>query len=165
MRKLLAATVLAVLLPACGSIVNGSAQTVTFDSRPSDARIVITNRAGRTVFDGRTPSSVTLNRAVGYFKPEVYKVRIEKEYCETTELYLTPKISGWFFANFLMFGGFWGMLIIDPLTGGMYTLAPDAVNQTLAAWGSTAAIGDGELIVALAQEVPPEIMQTAQRLR
>lgn len=164
MRKFLLVTLLVALLPACGSLFNGSVQTIGLNTQPSDARIVITNRAGRTVYDGRSPSAVTLPRSVGYFKPELYKVRIEKEYCETTELYLTPKVSSWFFANFLMFGGFWGMLIIDPLTGGMYTLAPDAVNATLAAWGEKSALQDGELRVTLVQDVPPEVMQRAQRI-
>src|SRR5436305_14092712 len=39
-------------------------------------------------------------------------------------------INGWYFGN-LAFGGVIGMLVVDPLTGAMYTLEPDQIDQTL----------------------------------
>lgn len=153
-----------ILLQGCASIFNGSTQTFAINTTPSDARITITNRAGKQVYAGRSPGSVTLEKGRGYFKSEVYKVRIEKEYCETTEIYLTPRVSGWYFANFAMFGGLWGLLIIDPLTGAMYTLSPEQIDEKLPPWGSGQSAAEGSLNVVLLEDVPPALMQSAKRL-
>ena len=50
----------------------------------------------------------------------------------TAEVNLTSSVSGWYFAN-LVFGGGIGMLIVDPLTGAMYNLSPDKIDQNLTA--------------------------------
>jgi hypothetical protein len=43
---------------------------------------------------------------------------------------LDSSVSGWYFGN-LAFGGVIGMLIVDPLTGAMYNLTPDKIDQPL----------------------------------
>lgn len=39
-------------------------------------------------------------------------------------------LSGWYLGN-VVFGGLIGLLIVDPLTGAMYNLTPDKIEQPL----------------------------------
>ena len=72
MNKLLAASMISatVLMTGCASIIKGSTQTLTFTSVPDSAKIEIKNRAGQSVHVGQTPTTVSLKKGAGYFKPE-----------------------------------------------------------------------------------------------
>jgi hypothetical protein len=45
---------------------------------------------------------------------------------------LDSTLSGWYFGNILI-GGLIGLLIVDPLTGAMYDLEPENIEQSLTA--------------------------------
>jgi hypothetical protein len=61
------------------------------------------------------------------------------------ETHVVSTIDGWYFGNILL-GGLVGMLIVDPITGDMYTLSPMDVNCNLAP--STVASPPGEIKAA-----------------
>jgi hypothetical protein len=65
-------------------------------------------------------------------------------------------VSGWYFGN-LLFGGVIGMLIVDPLTGAMYNLTPEKIEQSMSA--SQAQLihnGQGLLIILASQTTQHE---------
>jgi hypothetical protein len=69
---------------------------------------------------------------------------------------LHSSVSGWYFGN-VVFGGLIGMLIVDPLTGAMYNLTPEKIEQPLTA--SQAHIirdGKGFLVVMASQATERE---------
>ena len=76
--------------------------------------------------------TVTLNRGAGYFKPEIYTIKFDKEGYESKEVVVTGQVNGWYFGNIIFGGLILGMLIVDPNTGAMYSLSTDKVDEALA---------------------------------
>ena len=108
------------LLCSCASIVSGSTTSLVVNSNPSEARLEVTNRAGLPVYKGETPAVMTLPTGGGYFKRELYTFRVHKKgYGETTRSVMA-RIDPWYWGN-ILFGGLIGFLIVDPITGAMYT--------------------------------------------
>ena len=123
---------IAVAASGCASIIKGSDQSVSFKSEPAEARLVITDvRQGRDIHVGTTPFTTSLKRGAGYFKKSKYKVTIEKPGYRKEEVSLEGSPGGWYLAGNLVFGGLIGYLIVDPLTGAMWTLDPEDVMVTL----------------------------------
>ena len=54
------------ILTGCASIVSKSSWPFTVDSNPSGANVSITNKAGKEVYQGRTPASMKLKSGSGF---------------------------------------------------------------------------------------------------
>ncbi|WP_338477514.1 hypothetical protein VRB67_13020 [Pseudomonas trivialis] len=118
-------------LGGCASIVSDSKPKVGMYSLPTNANYVIKDSAGSVVLKGVTPGTAILETSRGYFKSQSYSVTFQKEgYTETT-VPLKSTVSGWYWGN-LLIGGLIGMLVVDPLTGAMYTLPDDATGKLTA---------------------------------
>jgi hypothetical protein len=141
----------------CASIVKGPFQKVSFTSEPSEAKVVITDvREGREIHVGSTPFTTSLKRGAGYFKKAKYNVTFEKPGYRTEAVALEGTPGGWYIGGNLLFGGGMGFLIVDPATGAMWTLEPDAVSVTLQKQGALGPRDDG-LTVLLRADVPAEL--------
>jgi len=64
-------------------------------------------------------------------------------------------VSAWYVAGNFVFGGLIGWLIVDPLTGGMWTISPENVDASMQ--GMTGAYEDGTLSIALLENIPPQM--------
>ena len=126
-----AAIAATVALAGCASIFNGSTQSVGVRSVPEGATVRVVNRAGETVHVATTPATIVLTRGAGYFKPESYVARFSKDGYESAEVPIAGRMSGWYIGN-ILFGGLIGMVVVDPLTGGMYVF-DEGVATTLVA--------------------------------
>lgn len=116
----------------CASIIKGGDQSVSFKSDPTEARMMVVDvRAGKEIHAGTTPFTTSLKRGAGYFKYAKYKVIVEKPGYRKEEIMLEGSANGWYIGGNLIFGGLIGYLIVDPLTGAMWTLDPEEVNVTL----------------------------------
>ena len=93
------------LIISCGSIVNGSKQSVGFSSSPDGATVSIDGMPR-----GRTPITIELER------DEDHTVRITLPGYYPYSATLTHSVSGWVWGNLLM-GGIIG-LAVDASTGG-----------------------------------------------
>jgi hypothetical protein len=122
-------------LTGCATIAGNSSYPVTINSSPSSAKFIVTNQSGREVHSGETPATVTLKSGAGYFDGEQYTVKFSKNGYNGGTSVIDSSMSGWYFGNFL-FGGFLGLLIIDPITGAMWKL-PDNVYGSLSKNSST----------------------------
>ena len=122
--------VLCAALAGCASIVSSGDQNIKVGSAPDHAEVTITGANGEVAFTGTTPSVAKLRRGAGYFKGATYKVRIAKTGYAAFETRIESKVNGWYFGNFFI-GGLLGLLIVDPATGGMWTLDPEAINADL----------------------------------
>jgi uncharacterized protein YceK len=163
MKKIICASVAALLMSGCASIIKGGTQVVKINSTPEGAALSVINRAGQQVHNGTTPASLTLNRGASYFKGEQYTVKLNKEGFKEKEIILTSNVGGWYFGNIFL-GGLIGMLIVDPITGAMYNLEPEAVSQALDAMNVKTSAADGSLTVVLAQDVPASVWKNAKEL-
>lgn len=113
-----------VFLNGCATIVGKDVFPLTINSNPEGANISIQDEKGKKMFNGTTPSTVTLSAGESYFHAKAYDITFSK--AGYTEQHATVKatISGWFFGN-IIFGGLIGILIVDPISGKMWKLPTD----------------------------------------
>jgi hypothetical protein len=119
-------------ITGCATIVHGGARPVSVASTPPGAKVSIYDRDNLLVLTSTTPFVAQLNPKYGYFKGQSYRLVFEMPAHATAEVRLDSSVSGWYWANFV-FGGVIGMLIVDPLTGAMFNLTPDKIEQPLTA--------------------------------
>lgn len=154
----------ALLMPlaGCATIVGSDTHTMPIVSAPSDASVKITDEKGVDIYKGNTPASVTLKKSDGsYFGKKTYTVTITKAGFATQTIPVTASPSGWYVGGNLLFGGLIGWLIVDPLSGKMYTLTPETIDVAKTAEGKQLTHNntdkDGGITVVLAQDVPAEL--------
>jgi hypothetical protein len=133
MKKLLMLLLAIVMLSGCASIVAGSHRDINIKSTPPDAAVSIQERKSKqVVHKGQTPFIVPLSTRGGYFKSKQYDVTISKDGYVNKTINIDSFLSGWYAGNvilwpFAVIGG----LIIDPLTGAMWSLTPKDINAIL----------------------------------
>jgi len=154
-RSILACAVAALLTTGCATIVSKSTQTMTLTSVPDGATVRITNKSGVAVNSSSTPSTVTLKKGRGYFKPETYTLSFSKEGYKPVDITVRGSVNGWYFGN-VIFGGLIGLLAVDPATGAMFTLQPKEVAATLDALKVARDGREQTLTVLLVEEMPRE---------
>ncbi len=109
-------------LAGCASIVSKSDYPVSISSKPDGAEISIKNRAGESVYTGKTPSTINLKAGASFFKGENYTVTFKKDGYTPHTAEIKRGVDGWYIAGNFVFGGVIGWLIVDPATGAMWTL-------------------------------------------
>jgi hypothetical protein len=144
------AVVTAAALVACGTIVQGKRQDVSFMSTPVGATVTVD---GNVV--GQTPVTAKLKRK------DKHSVRIDMAGYQPFQATIERKVSGWVWGN-IIFGGLIG-LAVDAGTGGMYRLKPDHVAATL----TTAQIDDGSdrIFIAVVTHADPRWQRVGQLQR
>jgi hypothetical protein len=130
-RMLLFTCMAAVLLcSSCASIFSRGRYTVPIRSEPSGATYRISDRRGLVVKEGTTPDQVLLKASSGFFRRAIYRVDLYMPEREHAGTLLTARVDGWYWVNFLFFPMV-GMLIVDPISGSMYTLRKQMVYEIL----------------------------------
>ena len=132
LQRFCLAITLICLLSNCASIVSKSNYEIRVNSVPQDALVKIYNRDGMEVYTGKTPFQVFLKSKAGYFKRAIYSLEFEKEGFAKRTYVLSASLNGWYFGN-ILFGGWIGMLIVDPLTGAMYRINTVDISLALSA--------------------------------
>ncbi len=154
------------LLPVlgCASIVKGSNQKVYFGSEPEGAKVTVYDEGGSVVAEGTSPVTLPLKRGAGYFSSAKYKVVFEAQGYDKKEVWLSGSLeAGWYLAGNLLLGGWIGWLIVDPLTGAMWRLAPENVSANLE---RSLAAGSAEgLHIVLAEQIPSDVLARAEPLQ
>lgn len=119
-----------VILCSCASILSKTNWPLTINTKPSGAKVEITNRKGNVVYNGSTPAFMSLKSGGGFFVKESYTVRLTKNGYDEKIIPVECRVNGWYAGN-ILFGGLIGILIVDPLTGAMYKLDLENINETL----------------------------------
>jgi len=99
-------------------------------SAPAGATVSIVNRRGQEVFSGVTPAAVQLKSGSSFFNREKYTLKFTMPGYDPKTAQLEADVNGWYFGN-IVFGGFIGLLIVDPATGAMYRIAQKEVQVAL----------------------------------
>ena len=154
--KLISGCCLIMLLSGCASVICGPQQKVKINSRPNGAEVVIYDSNGQVVAENTTPCVAKLNRrAPDYLEAASYVILVKKEGFAPVQIPLSGTVNRAYFANVLNAGlG----LIVDPLTGSMWTLSPDAVSANFASESAMSFNHEGGLMIALKEEVPQELV-------
>jgi hypothetical protein len=119
-------------LSGCATIVHSGPRPIAVASAPAGAKVSIYDRSNTLVQTNTTPFVAQLPTKYGYFKGQNYRLVFEMPAHATAEVELKSSLSGWYFGN-VIFGGVIGMLIVDPLTGAMFNLSPEKIDQSLTA--------------------------------
>ncbi len=106
-------------LTSCASIISDSSYAVTIDTAPSGEQIVVENQAGRAIYSGATPVTLTLKAWAGFFDGESYMVRTPDGGSSSV---LDSGVDNWYLFGNLLFGGLLGWFVVDPMTGAMFNL-------------------------------------------
>ena len=140
------------IISGCASIVSKSQYPITITSEPNQANIEIIDDSGRTMYNGKTPTTVTLEAKAGFFRGKNYKVKFSKEGYSEHTAEIKRSVDGWYILGNLVFGGLIGWLIVDPATGAMWTLQQDvfAALSPQAAYAPT----DNNVQIVLLDDVP-----------
>jgi len=140
------------VITGCATIVHSGPRSISVASSPPGAKVSIYDRANTLVQQNTTPFVAQLPASYGYFKGQQYRLVFELPAHQTTEVSLKATVSGWYAGN-LIFGGLIGMLIVDPLTGAMYNLTPEKIEQPLTP-SQTQVLRSGEgVLVVLASQI------------
>ncbi len=146
----------AAAVSGCATIVHSGPRNIPIASTPAGAKVSIYDRSNSLVMTNTTPFVAPLNTKFGYFKSQTYRLVFDMPGYDRAEINLDSSVSGWYFGN-LLFGGVIGMLIVDPLTGAMYNLTPEKIEQPMSA--SQAQLihnGQGLLIILASQTTQHE---------
>ena len=141
----------------CGTLSFNPTQSMSITTEPSGATLVITDlRTGSELVDTRTPYTASLKRGAGFFKGAHYNLRFVHDGYVTRDVELVAKTSGWtILGNIIAPGGFFGLLIVDPITGGMWTLEPrESASEIDLAEGVTLTYDSNNLKVVLLNDLP-----------
>ncbi|WP_136069331.1 hypothetical protein [Modicisalibacter radicis] len=157
-KLLLGALISTLALSGCATIVGDRDETVTLNSSPSDANIVITDERGNEILSATTPTTTQLKKADGsYFGGKTYSVEISKEGYDSRKLTIESTPNGWYIAGNIVFGGLIGWLVVDPLTGAMYNLSPSEINASLDESVARAEDGGKVLNIVLLEDLPSHL--------
>jgi hypothetical protein len=164
MKKIVNLTILLFVgiafLSGCASIVSKSDYPVSISSQPDGAEISIKNRAGESVFSGKTPTTINLKAGAGFFKGENYTVTFKREGYIPHTAQIERGVDGWYIAGNFVFGGLIGWLIVDPATGAMWTLKNLHVDLNSS---QTSSIQNGINLVTV-DEVPDHLRSKMVRI-
>ena len=143
------------LLSGCASIVHGGPRKISMATEPPGASVKIYDRDGKEFVTGTTPFVAKLPVKYRYFQGQNYRVVFELPGYKSAEVQLVPTLSGWYLGN-LLIGGLLGMVVIDPLTGSMYNLSPNKIEQKLTPTEAELLRQGGIKVVALSQTTTNE---------
>lgn len=158
----------ALFLSSCASIVSKSTWPVTFSSNPSGANLKITDKKGREVYNGTTPTTLSLNSSSGFFQPARYELEATHPGYRASKGAVTARMNGWYVGN-LVFGGLIGILIVDPATGAMYKL-PESYSLNLSKVSGLAAkhppyAADANPVIVSLNDIPPHLRKNLIAVR
>ena len=110
------------LLTGCSSVMCGSRQAVSINSRPAGAEVLVYNSDCQVVCRDTTPCVATLRRSSPDGEAGSYTLVIQKKGFAPAQVPLTGKVNDAYYAN-IIFGGVG--LLVDSATGAKWTLTPE----------------------------------------
>jgi hypothetical protein len=116
-RRILLA-IIALFAAGCGTVVNGTTESVVISSEPEGAMITVDNQPR-----GPTPNTVELSRKA------IHTVQLQKPGYVPYTATINQSSSNWVWGD-VLFGGILGFLV-DAASGGMYDLQPTQVSAQL----------------------------------
>ena len=153
------------VLAGCATIMGNSAhETLNVRSAPDQATVVILDESGTKIFEGKTPTSLPLEKKRGYFSGKKYSVNIKKEGFAEQNITVDTKVNGWYVAGNLVFGGVIGWLIVDPATGAMWKLDMNEIDVTLQGPRHGRTVEPNIARIVLLEDVPPSLRSKIVRV-
>lgn len=141
----------ALMTTGCATIMHGDRQSVSIVSGKENTKIKVVDEAGNVVSEGTNSLTVALKRGKEMFKGNNYKIVAESG-SEKQEIQLNSGVNGAYVVGNFFFGGLIGWVIIDPVTGAMWTIkTPDGKPAK-------------EVKIFSKDVVPKEVMEKAEKV-
>ena len=145
----------------CATIVSRTRYPLFINTEPKGVFVVVTDKRGRQIYSGTTPTTVTLQAGGGFFTPARYYVNLKMTGYKEKSIPVHFTLDGWYLGN-IMIGGALGMLIIDPLTGAMWKIKDPVVDEEMESLSaSTGAI----LKIMNLSDIPDTLRSNLVRLK
>lgn len=151
-------------LSNCATIVSKSAYPVSIDTNPKGVKVVITDKKGKEIFKGTSPTAVRLKSGAGFFSRAEYQVKLYANGYDEKIIPVTFKLNGWYFGN-IIFGGLLGMLIIDPASGAMWRIDKNAGDIFESLDKSTNVTGTPTLKIMNINDIPENMKQQLVKIK
>ncbi len=151
--RVLASILLVFFVAGCASIISKSDYTVSIRSAPQGANIKIYNRRNILVYEGTTPTTVSLTAHHGFFMGQKYRIVSSGSVVGQTQL--NSRLDGWYLGN-LIFGGLLGILIVDPATGAMWSLEEEVM---ITGQGQGSNLHDPAIRVVSIDDIPESLRE------
>jgi hypothetical protein len=148
---------------SCSSIFTQGNRDVTINSNPEGARLVITDEKGVRAFEGTTPCVARLKTGKPYFGTKQYTLEFSKNGYKPATGQIESRVCGWYFGNFI-FGGLLGLLIVDPLTGAVYTLPGEYSTELVSKSVARKTQSETTIQVVSYQDIPKDKIPHLVRL-
>jgi hypothetical protein len=144
------------LLISCATIIGKSSpENLDVRSIPEKATVVITDEKGTKILEGVTPTMASLEKK-GFFRGKKYTIKISKQGFADQVVTVYTKINGWYILGNFVFGPLapiaW--LIVDPVTGAMWSLDTNEVVVTLESSQQSKLTQSFQLGILLSKDVP-----------
>jgi hypothetical protein len=150
------------LLSSCATIITGGSEDIRVNTQPGEAKVQVYNDDGSLKGEFISPCKFTLKKGDGYFQGASYRMVITKEGFEKREVIIDSHLNGgWYILGNFVFGGLIGWLIVDPLSGGMWTLRPQNIRHDFI---KSATKADMNLDILLKQDVTNKTLPMPQNL-
>jgi hypothetical protein len=131
--------------------LRGTGQGIGIASQPPGAEVIIDNKTY-----GVTPVSAKMRRK------DNHNLVIRLDGYEPYEMVLTRQTSGWIFGN-ILFGPCAPVgIVIDAISGGMYTLKPGQVEAQLRPTSANIVLDEDTLLVFLVPKADPDWRKIGQ---
>ena len=121
-----------VLLCSCGTKPMKSTMPVAFDSKPSNAKLTITDSRGSVVFSGATPCRAHLKRKAGKYSPANYTAKFALPGWRSKEIQISSSMDDgdlWIISNFTILP-LLGRLLFEPIANNSFIL-PESISVNL----------------------------------
>ena len=129
-KTLVVLTTILLSLSGCASIVHRGKQDIKVSSQPGSS-ISIKDSYGNTIIEGEETLSIKLDRAKGFFEKGSYVIEVKKAGYKPVTMALTGQVNkGSYVVGNLFSWGIIGWVIVDPLTGAMWTLTTPDVQES-----------------------------------
>lgn len=148
----------AAMLASCATILGQSSpESLNVRSAPDQAAVTISDESGMKIYEGKTPTILTLEKKRGFFSGKKYTVNISKPGFHDYIATIDTRLNGWYLGGNIILGGLIGWLIVDPATGAMWTLDRNEVNATLQAVSGAGLLRPDTTGIVLLQDVPESL--------
>ena len=117
------------LFSGCATIVSGRNYNIPLESNVQGASVKI-YRGAEVVKNSFTPGVVMLPAGGPFFRRYSYKFEFSKDGYETASVERSAGFNFWYVGN-VIFGGWIGLLLVDPLSGAMWRLNDDPIQVNL----------------------------------
>jgi hypothetical protein len=146
---------LVTLFSGCATFICGPHQSVSIDSHPRGAEVLVYDSRGQIVLKETTPCVAHLiRREQGYLRAAHYVILVRKEGYAPVQVPLDGSVNRAYCANVLSAGiGYF----VDPMTGSMWTLSPQDVDAKLVT-ENAAFFRPGSIMICLKDEAPAALV-------